>query len=365
MHTLHLDLAQNSYNICIGQDLLGNTGSYLRELSAGRKVLIVSNPTVFPLYGERVVESLQEAGYEVFTHLIPDGEEYKNMEQAMLIINTCMLHKLERKSIIIALGGGVIGDIAGFAAAIYQRGIPFIQIPTTLLAQVDSSVGGKVAVNHPQGKNMIGAFHQPKLVIIDTTTLYTLDERDYHSGLGEVCKYGIIYNDNFFAQLEDLAPAIVDKSSSALTTVIYESCRIKSEVVEQDEKETGIRAILNLGHTFGHAIESLAGYGTYRHGETVIMGTIAAGYLAMELGFLNNEDFLRIMGLFHKLNIYHPFPDLPLDGLYQAMLSDKKVANKQPSFILPRGIGNFVMVKDISEEQVIEAMGKARQSHHM
>lgn len=361
MRTLKLDLGDNTYNIHIGQDLLANTSSYLRDLFTSQKVLIISNPTVFPLYGELVVNSLDQAGYEVFLHLIPDGEEYKTMEHAMEIVNSCMQHKLERNSAIMAIGGGVVGDIAGFAAAIYQRGIPFIQIPTTLLAQVDSSVGGKVAVNHPQGKNMIGAFHQPKLVIIDTNTLNTLDERDYHSGLGEVCKYGIIYSHQFFAHLEKMGTAIVDKSSSALAKIIYESCRIKGEIVEQDEKETGIRAILNLGHTFGHAIESLAGYGRYRHGETVIMGTIAAGHLAMELGLLNQEDFSKIVALFYKLNIYQPFPDLPLDELYQAMLSDKKVANQKPTFVLPQGIGSYALVREVSQEQVIAAMAKAQQ----
>ncbi len=362
MQSLLLDLGANSYNILIGQKLLGNTGAYVDQLIGTKKVMVVSNPTIFPLYGEIIIDSLRNHGLEVITHLVPDGEEYKTIDHAMQIIDTCIANKLERNSAIIALGGGVIGDIAGFAAAIYQRGVPYIQIPTTLLAQVDSSVGGKVAVNHPLAKNMIGAFHQPKLVIADTDTLNTLDERDYHSGLGEVCKYGIIYSQAFFAQLEAMADAIVHKSSSALTDLIYESCRIKSEIVEQDEKETGIRAILNLGHTFGHAIESLSGYGTYRHGEAVIMGTIAAGYLAMELNLLDSPDFDRIINLFNKLNIYKPFPDLAAEDIFAAMLTDKKVANEKITFILPKGIGNYAMVKDAEKGQVLSAIEMAKRS---
>lgn len=360
MQSLTVDLGINSYDILIGPNLLTNTGLFAKEVLKTSKVLVVSNPTVFPLYGDVVVDSLNKVGFQVITHLIPDGEEYKNMDEATKIIDTCIDNKLERSSSIIALGGGVVGDIAGFVAAIYQRGIPFIQIPTTLLAQVDSSVGGKVAVNHPLSKNMIGAFHQPKLVIADTNTLFTLDERDYISGLGEICKYGIIYDGEFFNLLENSAQLIKQKSKEILATIIKKSCQIKSEIVEQDEKETGMRAILNLGHTFGHAIESITNYGTYRHGEAVIMGTISASYLALELGFINNADFNRIINLYKKLGIYQHFPDLSAEDIYNAMLTDKKVANEKINFILPKGIGDYAIVNEVTKEQVIKVISLAQ-----
>ncbi|HZK44477.1 MAG TPA: 3-dehydroquinate synthase [Syntrophomonadaceae bacterium] len=361
MQTLKLDLGLESYNILIGDRLLEKTGFYVRELIANRKVILVSNPTVFPLYGKRVVESLVDAGFEVFIHLVPDGEEYKNIDQAMQIINKCIEHKLERNGAIIALGGGVIGDLAGFVAAIYQRGIPFIQIPTTLLAQVDSSVGGKVAVNHPQAKNMIGAFHQPKLVIIDINTLKTLEERDYHSGLGEIVKYGIIYSSDFFQKLKDKASFIREKSPDVLAKIIYESCKIKGEIVEQDEKETSLRAILNLGHTFGHAIESLSGYGTYRHGEAVIMGSIAAAYLAVDLDLLAKNKLDKIFNLYKELDIFKAFPHLPAEDIYENMLTDKKVVNEQITFILPKNIGEYVIVKNAKKEQILKAIYLAQE----
>lgn len=360
MQSLSLNLGQHSYEILIGQGLLNNTGSFLEQLTTTKKVIVVSNPTIFSLYGTTVTDSLSKSGFEVITHLVPDGEEYKNIEHTMKIIDTCIDNKIERNSALIALGGGVIGDLAGFVSAIYQRGTPFIQIPTTLLAQVDSSVGGKVAINHPQGKNMVGAFHQPKLVIADTNTLDTLDERDYSSGLGEVVKYGIIYDFSFFTWLEANAVAIINKSSEALAKIIYESCRIKSAIVEQDEKESGLRAILNLGHTFGHAIETIAGYGTYRHGEAVIMGTMAAGFLAMELDLLNSQEFDRMTNLYKNLNIFHPFPDMPVEDVYQAMLTDKKVADQKLNFVLPKGIGNYAIVNDIEREKVVKAIKLAQ-----
>ncbi|NLJ71944.1 MAG: 3-dehydroquinate synthase [Syntrophomonadaceae bacterium] len=361
MQKLKVDLGENSYDILIGADLLADTGYLLKNTLKNKKVLIVSNPTIFPLYGDIVVKSLNNAGFIVITHLIPDGEIYKNLDEANKIIDTCVNHRLERTSSIIALGGGVVGDIAGFVAAIYQRGINYIQIPTTLLAQVDSSVGGKVAVNHPLSKNMIGAFHQPKLVIADTNTLTTIEKRDYISGLGEICKYGIIYDLDFFNLLTDNIQAIREKSPQILGQIIYHSCRIKSTIVADDEKETGIRAILNLGHTFGHAIESLTNYVTYRHGEAVIMGTVAACYLALELDLINEQDFNKIIKLYGDLGILLPFPTLSLAAVYDAMLTDKKIANDQMTFILPHHIGNYAIRNDIEKELVLKAIHKAQQ----
>ncbi len=356
MQTLSVNLGANSYKILIGSNLLGESGYYIKQVLKTSKVMVISNSTIFPLYGDKLVGSLENAGLQVFTHIIPDGEEYKNISQTMHIIDKCIEYRLERSSAIIAIGGGVIGDIAGFAAAIYQRGIPFIQIPTSLLAQVDSSVGGKVAINHPLSKNMIGAFHQPKLVIADTDTLHTLDERDYVSGLGEVCKYGIIYDLEFFNLLEENTDLIKEKSDSILATIINKSCQIKSDIVTQDEKEIGLRAILNLGHTFGHAIESISGYGRYRHGEAVIMGIIAACNLAVELNYLTKMDFNQIINLFKKLKIYQNFPNWPAPEIYRAMLTDKKVSGEKLTFILPQGIGNYAIEHDIPQEKVIKAI---------
>lgn len=360
MPELAVELGERSYNISIENGILKNTGRLTRSLNQSGKALLVSNPTVFPLYGPAVSEALDSAGFEVTIALIPDGEEYKNLEIAGEVLDAAVDARLERGSVVIALGGGVIGDLAGFVASIYQRGIDFIQIPTTLLAQVDSSVGGKVAVNHAQGKNLIGSFHQPRAVIIDPVTLTTLEERDYLSGLGEAVKYGIIYDQGFFRFLEEEAWLIADKDNSAVTELIYQSCRIKSKIVGQDERESGLRAILNLGHTFGHAIETLTGYGRCRHGEAVVMGTRAAVHLAVDLGYLSEADRRRITGLYKKLGLAFLFPDLAVDQVYQAMLGDKKVSGQRLRLVLPHGIGRHVIIDDPGFDKISAAIAKAR-----
>ena len=360
MENLEVRLNERSYFIKIASGILDDAGNLIRGVSNTQKLILVSNPTVFSLYGQRVVTSLESAGFKVWVALMPDGETYKNMAEAEKILDEMLAINLERGSMVIALGGGVVGDLAGFAAAIYQRGIDFVQIPTTLLAQVDSSVGGKVAVNHTRGKNLIGAFHQPRLVLIDINTLTSLNDREYRSGLTEVLKYGIIYDESFFSYLEENVDKIRARDAECLKTVIYHSCRIKSEIVAEDEREEGLRAVLNLGHTFGHAIEKLTSYNIYNHGEAVAMGTMAALYLAQDEGFLQESEVSRIKQLYRQMGITTVFPALPVEEVYTAMLNDKKVIEGRLRIVLPRGIGNFTIVTDYSKEKIIKAITKAQ-----
>jgi 3-dehydroquinate synthase len=360
MQELQVNLNERSYAIKIASGLLNNAGALLRGISGNDKIMLVSNPTVYTLYGSRTLDSLKSAGFIVHVALMPDGEAYKNMAETIKILDQGLACGLERGSMVAALGGGVVGDLAGFAAAIYQRGIDFVQFPTTLLAQVDSSVGGKAAVNHPRGKNLIGAFHQPRLVVIDTDTLNTLEERDYHSGLGEVFKYGIVNDKAFFVYLEEHGEQIAGRDKECLSYIIYQSCRIKSAVVAADEKEEGGRAVLNLGHTFGHAIEQLTGYGSYRHGEAVAMGTMAAVYLALDEGLLLKDEARRIKELYRKTGIPIVFPQLDPAAVYQAMLKDKKVVNGRLRLILPAGIGAFTIRDDCRREKILKAIVEAQ-----
>jgi len=360
MLELAVKLGERSYDISIENNILAACGSLTRGFTGSQKALLVSNPTVFSLYGAAVADALDSAGFEITVALMPDGEEFKTLEIASEVLDAAVGARLERGSLLFALGGGVVGDLAGFVAAIYQRGIDFIQIPTTLLAQVDSSVGGKVAVNHPQGKNLIGAFHQPRAVIIDPLTLNTLEDRDYLSGLGEAVKYGIVYDAQFFQFLEDNAPQIASRENDIIARLIYHSCRIKSEIVGQDERESGLRAILNLGHTFGHAVETLTGYGSYRHGEAVVMGTRAAAHLAVDLGYLSKEERLRITRLYQQLGLKFVFPELDPDQVYQAMLGDKKVSGQILRLVLPRSIGQYVIIDDPGKDKLAKAAAKAQ-----
>lgn len=360
MPNLKVDLNERSYEIIIDSNILGQAGAILGQVTPARKALVVSNPLVYSLYGHICLDSLKKAGFEAALALMPDGEEYKNIDEAVKIVDVAIKSGIERSSICIALGGGVVGDLAGFAAAIYHRGIDFVQIPTTLLAQVDSSVGGKVAVNHAAGKNLLGAFHQPRLVIIDTDTLKTLDKREFSSGLGEVVKYGIIYDAEFFAYLEERAGNQAELEEESLQNIIFRSCQIKSEIVSRDEKEEGLRAILNLGHTFGHAVEQLGGYKFYRHGEAVAIGTRAACILSHSLGLMTAEETKRVDNLFEKMNISARFPAFVPEDIITAMHNDKKVKNNRINFILPRGIGNYVIADNISNDQIINAVRSAQ-----
>ncbi|MEN6326269.1 MAG: 3-dehydroquinate synthase [Syntrophomonas sp.] len=360
MAKLPVKLGERSYEIFIGTGNLEQAGVLVRSLSQTAKIILVSNPTVFPLYGPSLVKVLQAHGFATEVALMPDGEEYKNMAEALKILDQAVDARLERGSLLLALGGGVVGDLAGFVASIYQRGIDFIQVPTTLLSQVDSSVGGKVAVNHPRGKNFIGSFHQPRMVIIDINTLDTLEDREYYAGLGEVVKYGIIYDDQFFAFMETHARAIRHRDKSCIEKLIYRCCEIKAAIVEQDEREMGIRAILNLGHTFGHSLEKLGSYQLYKHGEAVTAGTIMAACLALDLGLIDNRELMRMVDLYKQLEINPPRLAFSAEDIIAGMLNDKKTQNNRLRFVLPKGIGNCVIREDIAREQLIKAIEQSR-----
>jgi 3-dehydroquinate synthase len=339
-------LGERSYPILIGDDLLGRADSYLPWLT-GRQVLIVSNETVGPLYAARVREAL--AGCDVHELLLPDGEQHKTLDSFATILDALLAHRFSRRATVLALGGGVIGDLAGFAAACYQRGAGFVQVPTTLLAQVDSAVGGKTAVNHARGKNMIGAFYQPRCVVADTGVLATLPAREYAAGLAEVVKYGVIHDAVFFEWLEANVAALRARDASALAWIIRRSCEIKAHVVGLDEREeTDIRAILNFGHTFGHAIENTQGYGTWLHGEAVAMGMVLAADLSARMGWLARGDAARVRGLLDALGL----PVLPPQGLdgpgFRAAMSlDKKVTDGRIRFILARRLGHVEVTDEV------------------
>ena len=296
MQTLHIQLENRSYPIYIGEGLLSQVKlieSHLKQ----KHVAVVTNTTVAPLYLDPLLFLLKEHGIKAFPIILPDGESYKNQETLNLIYEALLKEKCERTTTLIALGGGVIGDMTGYAAATYLRGVPFIQIPTTLLSQVDSSVGGKTGINHPLGKNMIGAFYQPQCVIADIDTLKTLPEREFSAGMAEVIKYGLIRDETFFNWLEKNIEGLMKLNSSLLIEAIERSCQNKADVVEMDEHESGVRATLNLGHTFGHAIENAMGYGVWLHGEAVAAGIVMAAHLSQLMGWVKAEEFSRIIKL--------------------------------------------------------------------
>ncbi len=337
MKVLPVELGERSYPIYIGSDLLNQSTLLTRHIKA-KQVLVVTNSTIAPLYLAIVLQSL--ADYWVDTVILPDGEQYKTLEYVTQIFDKLLANKFSRNATLIALGGGVIGDMGGFAAACYQRGIAFVQIPTTLLAQVDSSVGGKTGVNHPLGKNMIGAFYQPQCVIADANVLDTLDDRQLAAGLAEVIKYGLIRDAKFFVWLEDNMPALLARDKTALAYAIERSCMNKAQVVAEDETETGVRATLNLGHTFGHAIETGAGYGSYLHGEAVAIGTCQAADLSRRKGWLNDADVDRIIALFKLARLPTvPPKNLNADRFLELMAVDKKNIDGQIRLILLEKIG--------------------------
>ncbi|MGD2054446.1 MAG: 3-dehydroquinate synthase [Gammaproteobacteria bacterium] len=354
MITLTVDLGDRSYPIYIGDDLLGNT-TLLQQHIPGRNVLVVSNVTVAPLYLEKILAMLADRHVE--TCILPDGEEYKNLDTLNTIYDVLLGKKLDRNSTIIALGGGVIGDMAGFAAASYQRGVHLIQIPTTLLAQVDSSVGGKTAVNHPLGKNMIGAFYQPRAVIADTSSLSTLPDRELSAGIAEVIKYGLIRDLPFFDWLQQNMTKLLARDADALAHAIDVSCRNKAEVVATDEKESGQRALLNLGHTFGHAIEAGMGYGKWLHGEAVAAGMRMAAIMSHQLGWISANDVDRITELLKQASLPVDAPaELSPERFVELMSVDKKVMDGVLRLVLLKDIGHAVITNDYTQEQLIEAI---------
>jgi len=342
MQTLNLDLAERSYPIVVGAGALARADLIAGALAQPRAV-IVSNETVAPLHLAKLKAPLAAAGIETLDVILPDGEEYKDWPTLNRIFGALLANRCERSTTLIALGGGVIGDITGFAAACYQRGVPFIQVPTTLLAQVDSSVGGKTAINHPLGKNMIGAFHQPKLVLADTDTLATLPLREFRSGLAEVIKYGLIRDPAFLAWLEANADVLLARDPAALAEAIIRSCRNKAEVVAADERESGERALLNLGHTFGHAIETGCGYGVWLHGEAIAVGTLMAAELSQRLGWIDAATVERIEALFVRCGLPVQGPALGVERYLELMAHDKKVQDGKLRLVLLRAAGEAVL----------------------
>jgi 3-dehydroquinate synthase len=355
--TLPLLLGDRSYDIVIGGNLLDTLGERLQPLLPGRQIGVVSNTTVAPLYLARVLDSLHASGFSTVQVILPDGERHKNWESLTKIFDVLIENSFERSATILALGGGVVGDMSGYAAASLLRGVNFVQLPTTLLSQVDASVGGKTGINHPLGKNLIGAFYQPKMVVIDTATLKTLSPRDFRSGLAEVIKYGIIWDADFFSYLENNMEAILAKDDAILTHLLYTCCAIKADVVAQDERETGTRALLNLGHTFGHAIETLAGYGNIFHGEGVAIGMIMAAQLAQIRGLCDQQTVERIRQLIKKANLPATAPShFSPDDYLQAMGRDKKVSGGKIRIILNGEIGQAKIYSDIPHAQIKQAI---------
>jgi 3-dehydroquinate synthase len=341
--TLQVELGDRSYPIFIGQSLLADPDLIAQHVK-GKRAAIVTNTTVGPLYLEKVASSLIKAGKQVTTIVLPDGEEEKNWASLMKVFDVLLAEKCDRKTTLVALGGGVIGDLTGFAAASYMRGVPFIQVPTTLLAQVDSSVGGKTGINHPLGKNMIGAFYQPQAVIADTATLDTLPARELSAGLAEVIKHGAIIDAAFFDWCEANMAKLVARDPIALAHAIQRSCEIKADVVRQDEREGGLRAILNFGHTFGHAIEAGLGYGEWLHGEAVGCGMVMAAELSRRMGFVNEAVVARIRSVVKAAGLPTEAPDLGTERWLELMQVDKKNEGGEIKFILLKPLGTAVFM---------------------
>ncbi|WP_297576749.1 3-dehydroquinate synthase [uncultured Deefgea sp.] len=338
MRTVHVDIDHAPYSILIGEGLLQSVEPLL-ALLAQKRVAIVTNETIAPLYLAGLVEQLQAAGVECQSIILPDGEKYKTWDSLNLIFDALLTARAERKTTLIALGGGVIGDMTGFAAAVYQRGVPFIQIPTTLLAQVDSSVGGKTAINHPLGKNMLGAFYQPKLVLADLSTLATLPQREFSAGMAEVIKYGLIDDLEFLVWLEENIDALMARDVDLIAYAVERCCQNKARIVAADEKETGQRALLNLGHTFGHAIEAGLGYGVWLHGEAVAAGMVLAVHASRALGHLQAADVDRVINLLQRAGLPVISPALGGERYKALMAQDKKVDAGRIKFILLRQLG--------------------------
>ena len=357
--TLRVELGDNSYPIVVGAGLLNRVGEILTPHIKSNKVLIVSDASVKSQYMPIIRRSLADTGLDVHAMEVPVGEESKSIAQFSRIQDSLVAYQLDRGSTLIALGGGVVGDLGGFAAAVYMRGISYVQIPTTLQAQVDASVGGKTAINHPKGKNLIGAFHQPKLVLIDVDTLKTLPQRDIRSGLIEVIKMGVIRDEPLFEMVEENLEAILNLEATTLIEMISSACVNKAEIVAKDEKESGLRMVLNYGHTFGHALEAVTHYNRYRHGEAVSIGMNCAAQLAVNLQMFSETDFQRQRGLLNRAQLPLTFPsDLTPEAIHDAMYLDKKTLGGRLRLILPTRIGEVVIRDDVDDQHVLEAISQ-------
>ena len=349
MQVVNVNLGANSYNIYIGENLFADINNFIAESDFTKKILVITDSNVHKICAGDFINNFDVA-------VIPAGETSKNLREAENLYTKAIEIGLDRKSLIIALGGGVVGDLAGFVAATFMRGINFIQVPTTLLAQVDSSVGGKTAVNHALGKNLIGAFYQPRAVFIDLRTLQSLPEREIKSGLGEVVKYGIISDENFFAYLESNIEKILSRDISVMQKIIRRSCEIKSEVVSKDEKESGLRRILNFGHTIAHVIEEETFYKKYRHGEAVAVGMLGAAIISEKLGKITAADVARLKNLLERLNLPTACENLDIDKMYNAAFRDKKTVGGKINWVLMKNFGEVEISSDVSADVVKSAL---------
>jgi 3-dehydroquinate synthase len=347
-----VNLGSRSYRIVVASGALQSVGQRLRELRLGSRAALVSDGTIMRLYGKTVVTSLEAEGFTVTTIEVPEGEAAKTLAVAEHCWDQLLTAGLDRTSTVMALGGGAVGDVAGFAAATYMRGINFVQLPTTVLAQVDASIGGKTAIDHPLGKNMIGAFHQPRLVVVDPAVARTLPEREFRSGLAEIVKHGIVLDADYFAELErDLAP-LAARDLGVLERIIGGSCRLKASVVERDEREAELRHVLNYGHTIGHALEAATGYARYAHGEAVSLGIVAEARLARRLGIADDETTARQERMLETLGLPVRAPSIDVEPIVSAMARDKKAKDGRVPFVLAPRIGAFRIVYDVPTAEV-------------
>ena len=356
MRKVRVALGEESYDILIGYGLEKELQSFVQESGFSKQAMLVTDSNVGPLYGEKVRAILEAGGLHVSVVTIPAGESSKSLAVAEKLYTRAIELGLDRKSPIFALGGGVVGDLAGFIAATYMRGVPFVQLPTSLLAQVDSSVGGKVAVNHALGKNLIGAFYQPKGVFMDLSMMASLPKREIATGLGEIIKYGIIYDADFFAYLEQHADAVLALEREAAVHMIARSCEIKAAVVSEDEKESGLRRILNFGHTMAHAIEKETGYLRYNHGEAVAIGMIGAADISERLGMVSADDVARVEALVTRMQLPTKAEGCTVDAMYRDIFHDKKTINGKVNWVLMQGIGKVTCRNDVPEDIVRDAM---------
>ncbi|HAG83796.1 MAG TPA: 3-dehydroquinate synthase [Cyanobacteria bacterium UBA12227] len=350
-----VDVVPQSYDIAIAPGGLDDLGVWMSRLKLGKKVLVVSNPAIFRRYGESAIAGLKLVGYDVSSCTLPPGERYKTLNSLQKIYDAALKHPLERSSTMVALGGGVIGDMTGFAAATWLRGINVVQVPTSLLAMVDASIGGKTGVNHPQGKNLIGAFHQPRFVLIDPQVLKTLPPREFRAGMAEVIKYGIIWDAELFAKLEEAKRLDQMRyvNEELLSLILSCSCQAKADVVSQDEKEAGLRAILNYGHTIGHAVESLTGYKVFNHGEAVAIGMVAAGEIAVKLQMWQSDEAKRQNALIEKTGLPTKLPGgLDIDAILDTLQTDKKVKEGKVRFVLPTKIGVVTITDQVPSDVI-------------
>jgi 3-dehydroquinate synthase len=355
MNTVTVELGQRSYDILVEEQLLDRAGSYILNVHPSSTTAIITNTTIAPLYASRIKATLENAGFKTSVIELPDGEQYKNLTQIQHVYSVMLAAGLDRQSLLIALGGGVIGDMSGFAAATYMRGVPFIQIPTTLLAQVDSSIGGKTGVNLVEGKNLVGAFHQPLMVLIDPMVLKTLPERELRSGSAEVIKSAIIHDVPFFEFLEKNASGIASTDIAVLHNIIISCCRIKGAITSQDETELGIRAFLNFGHTIGHAIETLTGYKTCTHGEAVAIGMAAIARLSLKMGFCSKSDADRISALLMSAGLPTALPRFPASAYVEAILKDKKKISESIKMVFLKKIGS-VFLRLTTAQELLELL---------